>query len=170
MFTNDTLVSIYKSKAWSDSQLLAALSSFNAESDPVQHKQATRIMNHIHVVDQIFKGHLSGQAHGFSMSNTEATPTLEDLSWGVHEIDAWFIDYVGKVSESELAQPIAFTFTDSDQGTMTRLEMLNHLISHGAYHRGGIGRILAMHDITPPRDLYTKFLHESEPLRRQNGL
>ncbi|WP_275636783.1 hypothetical protein [Chromobacterium sphagni] len=41
-----------------------------------------------------------------------------------------------------------------------------HVITHGGYHRGAAGRILAQQDIAPPRDLYTRFLHDSQPARR----
>lgn len=41
-----------------------------------------------------------------------------------------------------------------------------HLITHGGYHRGAVGRIQAQLGVAPPRDLLTKFLHEAEPARR----
>ena len=49
---------------------------------------------------------------------------------------------------------------------MTREEMLLHVITHGAYHRGNVGQVLKSISVAPPRDLYTKFLHQSDPSRR----
>ena len=49
---------------------------------------------------------------------------------------------------------------------MSREEMLLHVIAHGAYHRGNVGQVLKSISMVPPRDLYTKFLHQSEPARR----
>ena len=49
---------------------------------------------------------------------------------------------------------------------MTREEMLTHVITHGAYHRGNVGQIMKSIAVAPPRDLYTKFLHLREPSRR----
>lgn len=50
---------------------------------------------------------------------------------------------------------------------MSREEMLAHVITHGAYHRGAVGRIMAQLSIAPPRDVYTGFLHATEPHRRE---
>jgi uncharacterized damage-inducible protein DinB len=61
---------------------------------------------------------------------------------------------------------LAFQFTDGDAGLMTREEMLLHIITHGAYHRGNVGQVLKSISVAPPRDLYTKFLHLSDPSRR----
>lgn len=43
------------------------------------------------------------------------------------------------VTGAELDESISFNFTDGDVGTMTREEMLFHVITHGAYHRGNVG-------------------------------
>ncbi|MEN3812093.1 hypothetical protein ABD440_16980 [Chromobacterium piscinae] len=43
------------------------------------------------------------------------------------------------------------------------------MITHGGYHRGAVGRILAECGLQPPRDLYTRFLHDTQPARRQPG-
>ena len=74
--------------------------------------------------------------------------------------------YVSSVSEPALAEVLDFTFTDGDQGRMSREEILFHVLTHGGYHRGNVGQVLKSISIAPPRDLYTKFLHQSEPARR----
>jgi uncharacterized damage-inducible protein DinB len=51
---------------------------------------------------------------------------------------------------------------------MSREEMLLHVVTHGGYHRGNVGEVLKSIAIDPPRDLYTKYLHLSEPDRRRN--
>jgi len=77
------------------------------------------------------------------------------------------VNYVSAVSESALAETLAFTFTDGDAGRMSREEILLHVITHGAYHRGNVGQVLKSISVAPPRDLYTKYLHGSEPARRE---
>ena len=49
---------------------------------------------------------------------------------------------------------------------MSREEILALVITHGAYHRGEVGRLMKSAALTPPRDLFTRFLHQSEPSRR----
>jgi uncharacterized damage-inducible protein DinB len=49
---------------------------------------------------------------------------------------------------------------------MSRQEMLTHVVTHGSYHRGEIGRILAQIGVTPPWDTFAVHLHQAEPSRR----
>ena len=83
------------------------------------------------------------------------------------ELDAWFERYVAELSPEQAAERLRFQFTDGDAGCMSREEMLLHLITHGAYHRGNVGQMLKVMSVAPPRDLLTRFLHLSEPQRRQ---
>ena len=76
------------------------------------------------------------------------------------------MNYVSALSLSALSQILDFTFTDGDQGHMSREEILFHVVTHGGYHRGNVGQVLKSISVAPPRDLYTKFLHQSEPARR----
>ncbi len=162
----NTILSLFQQKSWANHELFNVL----AEVDAVQHAQtvhaAIRTLNHIFVVDEIFRAHLLGVAHGHLATNTEATPELGALQFSVAELDAWFMDYAAGVSDQQLSERIAFSFTDGDTGTMTREEMLLHVITHGAYHRGNVGQVLKSIAIAPPRDLYTKFLHISQTERR----
>jgi uncharacterized damage-inducible protein DinB len=104
---------------------------------------------------------------GTRQQTLKLTPELDELQFSVAETDAWFESYVSKVSAEILSESLAFTFTDGDVGTMTREEMLLHVVTHGSYHRGNVGQVLKSISVSPPRDLYTKFLHVSEPARRR---
>ncbi len=98
---------------------------------------AVRTLDHIDVVDRIFRAHLLGEK------------------------------YLTDVTADSLAQDVSFHFTDGDAGRMTREEMPLHVITHGAYHRGNVGQILKSVLIAPPPDLYTKFLRVNEPSLRR---
>ena len=108
-----------------------------------------------------------GEDHGYIATNTNSTPGLNELQFAVAETDSWYESYVSECSDETLSESITFRFTDDDAGTMTREEMLLHVITHGSYHRGNVGQVLKSISVAPPRDLYTKFLHVSEPARRQ---
>ena len=160
------LTSLFGYKSWSDAELFSAVETLGPDADPDQRHNAMRILNHIHVVDKIFAGHLQGQAHGFVATNTPETPSFAELSWASQETDNWFIQHVATLTAQDLAQEISFSFTDGDAGRMTREELLMHVIAHGTYHRGAVGRILFNQSVTPPRDLFTRFLHTTQPQRR----
>ncbi|ELB2794072.1 DinB family protein [Aeromonas hydrophila] len=163
---NSTLLSLFRYKAWADGELLDALATLDAVQDGEAHHTALRIFNHIHVVDAIFKANLLGESHGFSATNTPETPTLAILRSAISKLDAWYLDYVAGLSQADGEAVLSFNFVDGDKGQMSRAEMLLHLVTHGGYHRGAIGRILVQCGITPPRDTLTTFLHRSEPGRR----
>ena len=163
----NTLQSLFAQKSWANNELFNALAAVTSAEHAAEVHTATRTLNHIYVVDKIFQAHLLGEAHGYAATNTEATPALDELQFCVAETDAWFKSYAASVSIAQLGERIAFRFTDGDAGTMSREEMLLHVITHGAYHRGNVGQVLKSISVVPPRDLYTKFLHLSEPARRQ---
>jgi uncharacterized damage-inducible protein DinB len=157
------LQSLFGQKAWANRELFDVLATVTSEADL---HTAIRTLNHIYVVDRIFRAHLLGEPHGYEATNTKATPTLAGLREAVAETDAWYQQYAAGLNEAMLAERVAFRFTDGDTGTMSREEILMHVITHGGYHRGNVGQVLKNISVAPPRDLLTKYLHVSEPQRR----
>jgi uncharacterized damage-inducible protein DinB len=97
----------------------------------------------------------------------EYTPTLAALYHDVQVTDNWYLDYIAGLNAEQLTEILEFTFVDGDLGRMSREEILAHLITHGGYHRGAVGRIMAQIAIAPPRDIYSRFLHQSQAERRE---
>jgi uncharacterized damage-inducible protein DinB len=161
-----TLRSLFAYKAWANGELFQLLATLPASQAEPLHT-CIRTLNHIYVVDRIFRAHLAGEPRPFDATNTPATPSLSQLHGEVEATDAWFVNYVAQLTEPALSQALAFEFTDGDAGQMTREEILLHVVTHGGYHRGNVGQVLKSISVAPPRDLYTKFLHVSEPARRQ---
>lgn len=159
------LKSLFDYKAWADSELLALLATVPAQhAEPL--RTCIRTLNHIHVVDRLFRARLGGEPEPFGATNTKDTPSLEQLRQDVVATDAWYQGYVADIPEADLAAVLDFTFTDGDAGRMSRQEILFHVLTHGGYHRGNVGQVLKSIAVAPPRDLYTRFLHQSEPSRR----
>lgn len=159
--------SLFAYKAWANEELFLALAQVNAETHAIEVHTAIRILNHVYVVDCIFKAHLAGSYHGYAATNTQETPSLHALAEAVKEVDAWFLAYVISLQSPSLQEQVRFVFTDGDTGLMSREEILLHVITHGAYHRGAAGQSMRVASVAPPRDLYTRFLHSFEPARRQ---
>lgn len=167
MSSSTLLTSLYEQKAWANRELFAEMAKVNAQLHPERHHLAIRILNHIHTVDRIFAGHLRGEPHGFTGTNTEATPTLDELRASVEHVDGWYLDYVRALPPERFDEVVGFRFTDGDAGRMSREEMLAHVLSHGSYHRGAVGMLMEQSDVPPPRDLLTRYLHLHEPKRRE---
>ena len=162
-----TTHSLFAQKSWANNELFNVLASVDAAQHAEAVHAATRMLNHIYVVDQIFRALLIAEPHGYTATNTETTPELGELQFLVAETDAWYVNYSGTATEAKLGESVNFRFTDGDAGTMTQEEMLLHVITHGSYHRGNVGQMLKLISVAPPRDLYTKFLLITEPARRR---
>ncbi|MDR7333217.1 DinB family protein [Roseateles asaccharophilus] len=165
MSTSTLLISLFEQKAAINREFFAALAGASLSSD--NRHIAIRTLNHIHTVDRIFAAHLRGEPHGFEASNTAATPTLDELRDSVAEVDGWYVDYVRGLAPEQFEEVLSFRFTDGDAGRMSREEILAHVIHHGSHHRGNVGMLMKQIDEPPPRDLFTRYLHQNEPQRRE---
>ena len=161
------LASLFAQKSWANRELFDVVAAITSTEHAAALHTAIRTLNHIYVVDRIFRAHLAGEKHPYTATNTPETPELGELHFAVTETDLWFENYVSSIGAPALAESLAFQFTDGDSGRMAREEMLFHVLTHGAYHRGNVGQILKGISVAPPRDLLTKFLHVREPSRRQ---
>lgn len=170
MSASTLLISLFKYKAWANEELFAELQKVDPVTLTAERHSAIRILNHIYVVDRIFAAHLSGTKHPYSATNTPETPTLDELHAAVTKSDRWYVDYVSTLPPELLSENLTFTFTDGGQGRMSREEMLAHVITHGGYHRGAVGQIMKQVSIAPPRDIFTGYLHKSQPERREATL
>lgn len=155
--------------AWANAELLDKLEELKRVASTDHFSAALRIASHSHVVARIFASHLTGARHDFAADNVDPLPSLEKLREDMTTMDGWYARYVDAISETELAEQIAFTFTDGDRGRMSRYEMLMHVILHAGYHRGEIGQLLRRWNVSPPWDTFAVHLHHSDPARR-NGL
>jgi uncharacterized damage-inducible protein DinB len=162
-----TFRTLFRYKAWANDEIVASLGHLDGQRHPAELRDALFILNHTYLVDRIFAARLVGSTSTAASTTAAENPPLEELSVAMHASDAWFVDYVERVLPAELAEDIDFAFVDGDLGRMSRAEMLLHLVLHGCYHRGAIGRILSQQSLAPPRDVLTGYLHKSEPAARR---
>jgi uncharacterized damage-inducible protein DinB len=120
-----------------------------------------RILDHIHVVDQIFQHHLQGLPHTFQAPRSQEMPDLRVLANSAKEVDDWYASYVNGLAEDDFEQPLEFAFTSGKPARMKRGEILLHVCLHGTYHRGNAGALLQLRGFTPSRDAITDFLEDS---------
>ena len=162
-----TLRRVFSYKAKANHEILEAMRQFG-DGAPAK-EVAIRILSHIHSVDRIFAGNMTGAEHGYTSPNPSAVPSLEELSEAIRQSDRWYLDYVSLLDETALAERIDFTFTDGLPGRMSREEVLLHLTVHGEYHRGQLSVLMLQNSITPPGDGFTTYLHKTEASSRRRG-
>lgn len=162
-----SLLNSFRHKQWANQELLRYGERQIAQLPAEDATFFIRILNHTAVVDQLFIDRIVARPEQYFADNTPETPTLNELKQRLTDSDAWLVEFVKSASEIELKREIAFTFTDGDRGRLTVEEILLHLLTHGSNHRGMASRTLAANGLERPKDTLTRFLHLSEPHRRQ---
>lgn len=157
---------MFQYKVWANAEILTAMKRFDEQTHAMERHTAIRILNHTYVVDRIFAANLRGLPHEYTATNTTETPTLEQLSGAIKTSDEWYVDYISGVGAAALDEIVDFTFTDGDPGRMSRAEMLTHVVIHGEFHRGAVGRIMVQSSIKP-YDAFAAYLHRAEPAARR---
>jgi uncharacterized damage-inducible protein DinB len=156
--TQAFLVEPFEHKAWCNGGLIEALRAAPSDVDRVQMAVILFTIDHTSIVDRIFKAHLSGEAPGYEAVVAGRLPDLESLADALGETDARYLDYVRGVAPAELETMVDFTFVDDgDPGRMTKGQMLAHVITHGASHRGAIGKMLEALKVVGASDMVTSF-------------
>ncbi|WP_232443182.1 DinB family protein [Burkholderia ubonensis] len=107
-------------------------------------------LNHVYVVDDIFRHHLQGKKHTYTSRNTDHTPAVSDLWKAVQEMDRWYIDLVDTWSDADLAKAVHFEFVGGGEGVMTREQIVLHVVNHATYHRGFVGDMMYQVPFAPP--------------------
>jgi len=157
-----TLQSLFEFKRWSNRELFDLLATLPEQGLAPM----LRTLGHIYTTDCIFVAHLKGVPHSYTSPHVPTLPALAELRKGQEETDDWYLQYLSTLQPEALQEKIRFRFTDGDMGSMSREEILQHICTHGCYHRGNVGQMLRDRGLPPPRDLFTRFLHATEPERR----
>ncbi|WP_020397820.1 DinB family protein [Kordiimonas gwangyangensis] len=158
MSLKDTVVMMTRYRAWANARTYEVVTRAPAEEVTRERKTHFRsiafTLNHVYVIDDIFRAHLTGGTHGYTGRNTAECPPLAELWQKQQALDAWYVDYAEGVSDEALDELVTFDFVDGGQGAMTRAEMLLHLATHTQYHRGFVGDMLNQIPLKPiPTDL-----------------
>jgi uncharacterized damage-inducible protein DinB len=156
--SNHFLVQLFEHKAWSNRRLIETLRAAPADVSRREMAIVLLTLEHTGFVDQVFKARLIGEEHSFVTVTGDHRPDIDDLAEMLRITDAWLIDYVGQASEAELETVVEFTYvSDGEPGRMTKGEILGHLITHGAAHRGAIGGRLGAMQVAGASDMMTTF-------------
>jgi len=117
-------------------------------------------LNHVYVVDDIFRHHLQGKKHGYAARSTDHTPAIGDLWEAVQGMDRWYIDFVDIWSDADLANAVQFESVGGGEGVMTREQIVWHVVNHATYHRGFLGDMMYQVPFTPPSNDLPVFIRD----------
>ena len=163
----DTLQRLFRFKAWANDELLRRLDALGEHSQVTA--LAVKALAHSYIVDRIFAAHLRRQPHGYDSANPSRMPAFATLAADIRASDREYVDYVATLEPGQLHERIDFTFTDGAPGSMTREEMLLHVVTHGIGHRGQVSAVMLFDSVPPAKDGFTTYLHEAEASTRRRA-
>lgn len=106
---------------------------------PTSFGNIVRTPSHMYAVDDIFRHHLEGRPHSYTHRNTDEVPTLDDLRNAVYLLDHWYVEQVDQWSADDCSAVVGFEFVGGGRGSMTREQIVFHVVNHATYHRGTNG-------------------------------
>jgi uncharacterized damage-inducible protein DinB len=164
MSLDETVKRLTGYKAWANEITFSAVKSL-PEGEAIKerktrYKNMIHTLNHVYVIDCIFKAHLEKKPHLYTARNTETYPPLEELWQAVTTVDQWYLSYAHSISEKELLEIVNFQFVGGSEGAMSRSEMILHVVNHGTYHRGLVSDMMYQVPAVPPANDLTVYLRD----------
>ena len=136
---------IARYRMWADRltfDAVAALPPGEATKErPTLFKTMVGTLNHNYVIDLVWQAHLEGRDHGFTARNLVLHPELSDLWQAQQAVNRWYIDWSERQSQASLDEVVNFTFIGGEKGSMSRGDILLHVVNHATYHRGWVAEM-----------------------------
>jgi uncharacterized damage-inducible protein DinB len=165
MTTLATARMLTRYNAWANQRIFDAVAVLPDDEAskvrPTLFKNMINTLNHLYVVDLIWQGHLEKRAHGIPALNTVMHPELPELWRAQQAIDAWYVNWSDTLTEQALGETLSFTLIGGNAGTMTRSEVLLHVVNHTSYHRGFVADMFYQVPLRPPQTDLPVFLRET---------
>jgi len=149
---------LIQQKRWATNGLNAVIAE-NFDRLPADERVLIlRLLDHIQVVDEIFRHNLEAQPHGYGAPRSAELPSLDALASSARATADWYADYADALKPDEVDEAVAFSFANGKPARMTRGEMLLHVALHAAGHRGQAALLLQKNGIQPWPDRITDFM------------
>ncbi|WP_425407347.1 DinB family protein [Hwanghaeella sp.] len=153
--------------AWADDVMLR-----NAEQLPVPELTAQRdtlfgsingTFDHVLLVGQVFRAHLEGRPHDFTSRHPTKNRSFAMVAEELRALNAFYVDLSDRMDPTDLKDVVRFTFIGGGQGSMSREEILLHLVNHATYHRGFVSTLIFPFRVSGQANDLTVFLRDVWP-------
>jgi uncharacterized damage-inducible protein DinB len=136
--------------AWADAQLLAAI----GDHSPSQ-AETLPLFAHVLAAEEAWLARLENRQQRCPVWPTLSVGECKKLA---AENAGGFREYVGKLMDSDLASLVRYKNTKGDEYTNTVIDILTHVVIHGAYHRGQVARIIGRAGGQSPNTDYIAYI------------
>ncbi len=151
-------------KAWATDLMFAAMSRLPEHEiiapRPIVFGSMIRTLNHVYAMDQVWQAHLEGRSHGFITRNPDVCPPLGELRDLQQRMNEWYVGYAHSLTETAYDEVVSFEFIGGGAGSMSRGEILLHVVNHTTYHRGHIADMMYQIGAQPPTSDFPVFLRD----------
>jgi uncharacterized damage-inducible protein DinB len=165
MTSPETARMLMRYNAWANRTLFDAVAALPAgeatKERPTLFKNMVNTLNHLYVVDLIWRAHLEGREHGIPALNTVLHADLAALWKAQQDIDAWYVAWADALSETQARETVRFTLIGGNRGEMQRGDIALHVVNHTSYHRGFVADMFYQIPLRPPTTDLPVFLRET---------
>jgi uncharacterized damage-inducible protein DinB len=141
MYTQSLLNDVAAFNSWANETLVAWAASHSIETltEDLPNDQGSilKLLNHIWAVEEFWMNVVQGK-NAFASQRYSATEfQLKEIAPGLVAQSQAFQAYVASLSAADYSEVISFDFPWV-KGEQPRLQLLQHVFNHSAYHRGQV--------------------------------
>jgi uncharacterized damage-inducible protein DinB len=154
MPTSNALIMLTRYAAWANMKLYDTIARLPPQELVKEQKivfgSLIRTLEHVYAMDLVWQAHLQGREHGFTSRTPVLCADFATLRAAQAGIDQWYIRTVEEMPERAADEIVTFNFIGGSPGSMTRAEIVLHVVNHKTYHRGHIADMLFQIPVQPP--------------------
>lgn len=146
---------MFRSMSWADRQSLAAL-----RDCPAAHLEALSLLAHLLAAEHIWLARLEQRASRFVVWPQLTMEACEQLA---AENDVGYRSFLARIGPDELERSIVYRNSKGQEFATPVLDILTHVVIHGAYHRGQIAKCIGGRGGIGINTDFITFAREVEP-------
>jgi uncharacterized damage-inducible protein DinB len=153
---NTHIKRMLRAMSWADRQTLAAV-----RDCPAAEAEALPLLAHLMGAEHIWLSRLRNQPSVHSVWPKLSMTECEKLA---DENAAGYESFVNGLGGNDLSAAIRYRNSQGDEFADTVIDILTHVVIHGAYHRGQVAKVLGRAGVAAVSTDYITFTRSIEPL------
>ncbi len=163
-----SLTTLAAYKTWADHLFFEAVANLPdielRRNRPMLYDSIFNLLSHTYHMDVVWASHIQGQHHHFQTRNPDNSFSFDELRSKQAALNKWLLAYADNLALEDYSEAVNFTFIGGGNGTMTRSEIIQHIVNHGSYHRGHIEGVFYQLHVEPPTTDLPVFLKQRNEL------
>jgi uncharacterized damage-inducible protein DinB len=153
---NTHIKRMLRAMSWADRQTLAAV-----RDCPEAEAEALPLFAHLMGAEHIWLSRLRNQPSVHSVWPTLSVIECEKLA---DENAAGYTSFVSGLGDNDLSAVIRYRNSRGEEFADSVIDILTHVVIHGAYHRGQLAKVLGRAGVAAVSTDYITFARSIEPL------